>query len=165
MRVLLRQLVILVISVVLDLIFAGLALLVQGMPVDRAFLVEGPNLIFVFMDIGLVIWMVLLIIGGIRRQGLGAGRAGTIIAAVVAALGNLVVITVLVVQSGSTDLIAIGIGALAGAVFVAGAALATVVAHRLLPLPAVTEADSSGDDPPPASAAPQAGSALSDDSE
>lgn len=163
MRVILRQLVTLVVSVVLALVFAGLALLMQGMPVDRAFLVEGPNLIFVFMDIGLVIWMVLLIIGGIRRQGLGAGRAGTIIAAVVAALGNLVVITVLVVQSGSTDLIAIGIGALAGAVFVAGAALATIVAHRLLPVPADLEAAPKGSPVQPRSA--DAGSDLSDISE
>lgn len=165
MRVILRQLVTLVVSVVLALVFAGLALLMQGMPVDRAFLVEGPNLIFVFMDIGLVIWMVLLIIGGIRRQGLGAGRAGTIIAAVVAALGNLVVITVLVVQSGSTDLIAIGIGALAGAAFVAGVALATVVAHWLLPSPADLDAVTAPEGAPGQLRSPDAGSDLSDISE
>jgi hypothetical protein len=136
MSVLLRQVITLVISVVLAWVFGGLAFLVQGAPVTDAFFVEAPSLVFVFMDIGLVVWMVLLIIGGIRRQGLGAGKAGTIIAAVVAALANLAVIAVLVMQSGTADMLAISLGVQAGAVFVAGAGVATVLAHRLVPVPA-----------------------------
>lgn len=133
MSVLLRQVITLVISVLLAWVFGGLAFLVQGAPAGDAFLVEAPSLVFVFMDIGLVVWMVLLIIGGIRRQGLGAGKAGTIIAAVVAALANLAVIAVLVMQSGTGDMLAISLGVQAGAVFVAGAGVATVIAHRLVP--------------------------------
>lgn len=135
MLVLLRQIITLVISVLLAWIFAGIAFLVQGAPVTDAFLVEAPTLVFVFMDIGLVVWMVLLIIGGIRRQGLGAGKAGTIVAAVVAALANLAVIAVIVMQSGTADPLAISFGVQAGAVFVAGAGVATVIAHRIVPLP------------------------------
>lgn len=136
MSVLLRQVITLVISVLLAWVFGGLAFLAQGAPVAEAFFVEAPSLVFVFMDLGLVVWMVLLIIGGIRRQGLGAGKAGTILAAIVAALANLAVIAVLVMQSGTVDMLAISLGLQAGAVFVAGAGVATVIAHRLVPVPA-----------------------------
>lgn len=148
MLVLLRQIITLAISVLLAWVFAAVTLLVQGVPVDQAFLVEAPYLLFVFMDLGLVVWMVLLIIGGIRRRGLGAGRAGTLAAAVVAALANLILIAAIVMQSGTVDMLAIGLGVQAGAVFVAAAGVATVIAHRLLPLPAPAAASVASVNPP-----------------
>ena len=131
-RVILHQVLVLVLSVVFALILGGLLQWFLGGSFSDAFLVESPRLLFTFMDVGLVVWMILLIVGGFRRRGLGWGTVGTALAALIAAVVNLVVVSVIAIAGGGAEIFYIVIGVEAGAVFVIGALLAIVLSRRLI---------------------------------
>jgi len=131
-RVILHQVLVFVLSVVFALVIGGLLQLVLGSSVSGAFLEESPRLLFIFMDVGLVVWIILLIVGGFRCRGLGWGTVGTGLAALIAALINLVVVSVLAIAGGGADLFYIVLGLEAGATFVISAILAIVISRRLI---------------------------------
>ena len=84
------------------------------------------------MAVGLVVWMILLIVGGFRRRGLGWGTLGTALAALIAAAVNLVVVSVIAIAGGGADIFYIVIGLEAGVVFVIAALLSAVLSRRLI---------------------------------
>lgn len=131
-RVIAHQVLVLVLSAVFALILGGLLELALGSSVSDSFLVESPRLLFTFMDVGLVVWILLLIVGGFRRRGLGWGTVGTGLAALVAALINIIVVSAIAIAGGGADIFYIVIGFEASVVFVISAILAVVISRRLI---------------------------------
>ena len=116
----------------LAILAAGLLEWFFGAAPAEAFLDQGPRLIFTFMDIGLIAWLLLLIVGAARGRGLGFGMLGTILAALVAAALNLVVVLVLAVIQGGADILYIAFGVEAGIIFVLAALIVALVVQRLV---------------------------------
>lgn len=133
-RALLHQLLVLVFAVVIALLLGGLVQWALSSDFADAFLVQSPQLQFTFMDVGLIAFAVLLLIGGLRRKGLGWGTVGTVLAALLAAVVNLIVVAIIAIAGGGADIFYIAIGLEAGAIFVLGAVLATLIARRILPV-------------------------------
>jgi hypothetical protein len=121
----------LAIAVVLSLLAAGLLQWFFGSPPEVAFLVEGPRLMFTFMDVGLIIWAALLAIGAFRGRGLGYGTLGGILAALIAVIVNLVVVVIIAIVQGGADIFAIALGVEAGIIFLVAALIAVLVVRPL----------------------------------
>jgi hypothetical protein len=117
----------LVLTLVLAVLAAGLLQWFFGAAPAEAFLDQGPRLIFTFMDVGLIAWLLLLVIGAARGRGLGFGMLGTILAALVAAVLNLVVVTVVAVIQGGADILYIALGVEAGIIFIVAALITALV--------------------------------------
>ena len=122
----------LVLSVVFALAFAGAFLWWQGASIPQAFTVDAPHLILVFMDIGIAAFAILLIVGGIRRRGLGWSIGGTFLAALIGAIVNLAWITILSAGAGGVDPAAMLLGVQAGIIFVIAATIATIGVRRII---------------------------------
>ena len=119
------------ISVVLALLLGGLVRWFLGADAYLAFFASSPQLLFTFMDVGLGVWVVLLIVGAVRRRGLGWSTFGTMVAAAIAATLNLlVVIVVAYIQSGA-DSSAIALGIEAGVIFVFAATVTALIVSRM----------------------------------
>ena len=85
---------------------------------------EGARLLFLFMDIGLVAWLALLIVGAVR----GWGRGAVILSAVAGVVLNfLTVIVVGFVQGGAAPWAFMLFALEAGFAFLAGAVVAALV--------------------------------------
>ncbi len=125
----------LVLSVVFALAFAGVFLWWQGASIPQAFTVDAPHLILVFMDIGIAAFAILLIVGGIRRRGLGWSIGGTFLAALIGAIVNLVWIAILSAGAGAVDPAAMTLGVQAGVIFVIAATIATIGVRRIIRIP------------------------------
>lgn len=138
LRVVLVSVLELVLSLLLAWLLGGLLLWGLGSDPAAAFTSEVAHLLFVFMDVGIVVWMLMLIVGAVRRRGLGWGVGGTILAALLAVVVNLVVVSIIAIAQGGADIFAIAIGVEAGLVFLVAAVVAVVVARRIVPAPATT---------------------------
>jgi len=87
-------------------------------------LAEAARQLFLFMDIGLGVWLVLLIVGAVRGWGIRA----LIVSAVIGAVLNLLTVTVVgLIQSGALPWEFIGWAAQAGIAFLVGAVVAVVI--------------------------------------
>lgn len=96
---------------------------------------EAVRLLFFFMDVGLAIWLILLIVGALRRWGRGLVMLGALIGVV----GNVVtVIVVGLIQSGAAPWAFMLFAVEAGFAFLVGAAVAVLVVKG--PKPAVDPA-------------------------
>jgi hypothetical protein len=126
----------LVLSVAFAIAFAGVFLWWQGASIPQAFSVDAPHLILVFMDIGIGVFAILLLIGGIRRRGLGWSIGGTFLAALIGAIVNLVWIAILSAAAGGVDPAAMLLGVEAGVIFVIAATIATIGVRRIIRIPA-----------------------------
>ena len=85
---------------------------------------EGARLLFLFMDIGLGVWLVLLVVGAVR----GWGRGAVVLAALVGVVLNFVtVIVVGFVQGGAAPWAFMLFALEAGAAFLVGAVVAALV--------------------------------------
>ena len=122
----------LALTLVLALLIAGVLQWFLGTQPLEAFLDQGPRLMLTFMDVGLVTWLVLLVIGAVRGRGLGFGMLGTILAALIAAALNLVAVTVIGVIQGGAQIFAIALGVEAGVVFLVAAIAIALVVHGLV---------------------------------
>lgn len=135
-RVIFALLFELVLAVAFAIAFAGVFLWWQGETIAQAFAVDAPHMILVFMDIGIAVFAILLIIGGIRRRGVGWSIGGTFLAALVGALVNLAWIALLSAASGGTiDPGAMLLGVQAGVIFVIAATIATIGVRRIIRIP------------------------------
>lgn len=114
----------------LTLVFAGLLQLFFGESPESAFLSAGPLLVFQFMDVGLVVWVLLLVLGAARGRGLGFGVGGGILAALIAAAVNLVVVTVIALIQGGAQLFLVAFGVEAGILFLIAALIAVPLVQR-----------------------------------
>ncbi|CAN5383984.1 hypothetical protein BH11ACT5_BH11ACT5_23660 [soil metagenome] len=96
---------------------ALLGLWLQNLP-------EAARQLFLFMDIGLGVWLVLLIVGAVRGWGIRALAVSAVIGAVL----NLLTVTVVgLVQTGALPWEFIGWAAESGIAFLIGAAVALAV--------------------------------------
>lgn len=136
-----------VLGTLLTIVLAGLYfLLLLGRPPAEAFLNQAIRLVLVFVDIGIVTWVILLVVGSVRERGLGWGVGGSTLAALIGAVANLIWIVILSVINGGADIFAIALGVQAGIFFLAAVAITAPVVLRLilwrrLPAPRVTGAE------------------------
>ena len=108
------------------LLLLGAWLRISGQPVDVV--TESPRLLFFFMDIGLGVWLILLIVLAVRRRAL-PGVGVTLLAAVVGVVLNaLTVLVVGLVQGESFLASAIE----AGVAFLIAVLVAAPIVHRLV---------------------------------
>jgi hypothetical protein len=121
-----------VLTLALSVLGAGLLQWFFGASPAEALLDQGPRLILTFMDVGVIAWLLLLILGAVRGAGLGFGMLGTILAALVAAALNLVVVVIVALVQGGADIFAIALGVEAGIIFIVAALLVALVMYRLV---------------------------------
>jgi hypothetical protein len=131
-RVILTIALELVLAILLALAVNGVWLLFLGESVADAFLDQGFRLLFTFMDVGLVVWLLLLILGAVRRRGLGWGVGGSLVAAFIGTLVNLTVVTIVAFVQGGANIFYIALGLEAGILFLIAAAVAVPIVHRLV---------------------------------
>ena len=123
-----------VIGTILTLALGFLVFLAMDASVSVA--VEATiQYVLIFVDIALVTWLVLLIVGGVRRRGIGWGVRGSIAAAGLGALMNLAWIVLLSVINGGFDPDALALGIRAGIYLVVAAAITAPLVLRLLVKP------------------------------
>ncbi|HPG75266.1 MAG TPA: hypothetical protein PK282_04165 [Rhodoglobus sp.] len=121
-----------VIGTVLTVVLAGLYfMLILGMGPSEAFLDQAIRLVLGFVDIGIVTWVVLLIVGAARRRGLGWGIGGSLLAALIGAVVNLIWIVILSVINGGADIFAIALGVQAGIFFLIAVATTAPLVLRV----------------------------------
>jgi hypothetical protein len=121
----------LAIAIAVALLLLGLWQWFLGGDLGAAF-GEAARLLFLFMDIGLGVWLVLLIVGAVR----GWGRNRIFFAAFAGVLLNLLtVIVVGFVQQGAAPWAFILFALTAGGAFLVGALVAARVVPRLVKTP------------------------------
>lgn len=119
----------LVVAVVVALVLLGLwQWFLSGDP--AAGLAEAARLLFLFMDIGLAVWLVLLIVGAVR----GWGRGAAVLSAVVGVVLNLLtVIVVGFIQGGAAPWAFMLFAVEAGLAFLVGAVVAALAVKPRAP--------------------------------
>lgn len=105
---------------------------VQGISPAAAVVEQAIPRVLVFVDIGIVTWVALLIVGAVRRRGLGWGIRGSLLAALIGAVVNLIWIVILSVINGGVDAAAIALGVQAGLFFLVAVAITAPVVLRVL---------------------------------
>jgi len=132
-RVVLRLILDVVLTIAIALGFLTLwQWMLSGGPEDA--FVEAIRVLFNFMDVGLGIWLVLLIIWAIRgrTRGGGPGAGRTYLFALIGAVVNLIVVTIVgFVQGGWAPLLII-FAIEAGFAVLIAAALVVPIVHRVL---------------------------------
>lgn len=88
--------------------------------------------VLLFVDIAIVTWLVLLIVGGVRGRGVGWGIRGSLIAAAIGAAMNLVWILILSLAGGGVDARALALGAQADIAFLISVAVTAPLLVRLV---------------------------------
>jgi hypothetical protein len=122
-----------VIGTLLTLVLAGTYFtLVVGVPPAEAYFDQAIRLVLTFVDIGIVTWFVLLIVGAVRKRGIGWGVGGSIIAAFAGAVMNLIWILILSIAGGGADLFAIALGVQADIFFLIAVVIVALLVHRAL---------------------------------
>ena len=104
---------------------------------------EGVRVLFNFMDVGLALWVVLLIVAAVRgrTRGGGPGAALTWVFALVGAFVNLIVVTIVgFIQGGWAPLLVL-FAIEAGIAVLIAAAIVVPIVHRLVK-PSVASATS-----------------------
>jgi hypothetical protein len=85
---------------------------------------EAARLLFLFMDIGLAVWLVLLVVGAVR----GWGRGSVLLSALLGVVLNLITVTVVgFIQGGAAPWAFILFAVEAGAAFLVGAVVAVLL--------------------------------------
>ena len=99
---------------------------------------EGLRVLFNFMDVGLAVWVVLLIVCGrrARTRGGGSGAGRTWVSLLVGVIVNLIVVTVVGFIQGGWVLLLVLFAIEAGIAVLIGAAIVVPVVHRVLRSPA-----------------------------
>jgi len=101
---------------------------------------EGVRVLFNFMDVGLAVWLILLIVAAVRgrTRGGGPGAGLTFLFALVGAVVNLIVVTVVgFVQGGWAPLLVL-FAIEAGIAVLIAAAIVVPIVHRLVKPPAAS---------------------------
>lgn len=115
--------------------------------------IEGARLLFFFMDVGLVIWLVLLIVLAVRRRTL-PGIGVTLLAAVVGVAVNAIVVLVVGFVQGGWAARFVLFAIEAGIAFLVAVLIVAPIIRRLFGSP-VVHRQQSRVNPPSASPSPQ----------
>lgn len=105
---------------------------VLGVAPTEAFFDQAVRLVLIFVDIGIVTWTVLLVVGAVRGRGIGWGIGGSLLAAVVGVVVNLIWIVILSVINGGADIFAIALGVQAGIFFLIAVVIVAPLVLRVL---------------------------------
>ncbi len=127
------------VTVVLTLAYLTAWRCMAGSAIGDAF-AEAAQRLFLFMDVGLGVWLILILVAAIRRKPAGAGL--TLVFGAVGAMTNLVVVILVgYVQQGGWAELFILFAVEAGTAFLVAAVVAVILVHRVFLKPPV-EADS-----------------------
>ena len=97
---------------------------------------EGARLLFLFMDVGLVVWVLLMVIVAIRSRGARPRIGGTLLSAVIGAIVNLVVVIIVgFIQEGELQVTFVLFAVEAGIAFLLAALVAVPLVHRVIVKP------------------------------
>jgi len=119
----------LVVAIAVALLLLGLWQWLLGGDLAGGF-AEAARLLFLFMDVGLVVWLALLVVGAVR----GWGRGRILAAALVGVLANLLTgVVVGFVQGGAAPWAFILFAVEAGVAFLVGAAVGVLVVRGRRP--------------------------------
>ena len=108
---------------------------VLGEQPSGAFFDQAVRMVLIFVDIGIITWAVLLIVGAIRGRGIGWGIGGSLVAAVVGIVVNLIWIFILSLINGGADIFAIALGVQAGVFFLLATAIIAPLVLRVIVKP------------------------------
>jgi hypothetical protein len=106
--------------------------------------VEGARLLFLFMDVGLAVWVVVLIVMTVRRRAL-PGIGETLLAAIVGVVLNAIVVLIVGFVQGGWALLYVMFAISAGVAFLIAVLIVAPIIRRLF-RPGVTAA-TEGTDP------------------
>jgi hypothetical protein len=135
-RVVLRLVLDVVLTIAVALLLLGLwQWFLSGSLADAA--VEGVRLLVNFMDVGLGIWLILLIVAAVRgrTRGGGPGAGLTWVLALVGAIVNLIVVTVVGFVQGGWAPLLIVFAIEAGIAVLIAAAVVVPIVHRVVKPP------------------------------
>lgn len=96
----------------------------------QAGFVEGARLLFFFMDVGLAIWLVVLIVMAVRRRGL-PGIGVTLLAAIVGVILNAVVVLIVGFAQGGWAPLFVLFAVQAGIAFLIAVLIVAPIIRRL----------------------------------
>jgi hypothetical protein len=99
--------------------------------------VEALRLLFLFMDVGLIVWVAVLVIGVVRgrRNGTGPGVALTLVWALVGTVVNAIVVTIVGFVQGGWAALLVLFAIEAGIATLLAAAIVVPIVHRVLVKP------------------------------
>jgi hypothetical protein len=100
--------------------------------------VEGARLLFLFMDVGLAVWVVVLIVMTVRRRAL-PGIGETLLAAIVGVVLNAIVVLIVGFVQGGWALLYVMFAISAGVAFLIAVLIVAPIIRRLF-RPGVTAA-------------------------
>lgn len=130
-RPVLRLILDVVLTIVLALLILGIWQTVLGGQPSEGF-PEGVRLLFNFMDVGLAIWVIFLIVRVVRTRPNGPSAAATWVSLLVGAILNLIVVTVVGFIQGGTGPWLVLFAIEAGIGSLVSAAIVVPIVHRLL---------------------------------
>ena len=90
---------------------------------------EAARLLFLFMDVGLVVWLILLVVFAVRRR--PAGIALTLLFALIGTVANLVTVIVVGFVQGGWAWLFIVFAIEAGVAFLIASAIVVPLVHRV----------------------------------
>ncbi len=120
------------IATALTVLLGWMLYLFLGAPAVDALVLNALPLVLGFVDIAIVTWLVQLIVGAVRTRGSGWGFAGSMLAAFIGTVVNLVWIVILSALGGGVDGAAIALGVQAGVFFLVAAAISTLIVNILI---------------------------------
>lgn len=106
-----------------------------GEPPSEAFFDQATRTVLIFIDIGILTWAALLVVGAVRGRGIGWGIGGSLVAAIVGIVVNLIWIVILSLVNGGADIFAIALGVQAGVFFLLATAIIAPLVLRVLVKP------------------------------
>jgi hypothetical protein len=130
-RAVLRLVLDVVLTIVLALLILGIWQTVLGGLASEGF-PEGFRLLFNFMDVGLAVWVIFLIIRLVRTRPNGPSAGGTWVSLLVGAILNLIVVAVVGFIQGGTGPWLVLFAIEAGIAALVAAAIVVPIVHRLL---------------------------------
>ena len=91
---------------------------------------EAARLLFLFMDVGLAVWVILLVIFAVRRRPAGIGR--TLLFAFIGTVVNLVTVIIVGFVQGGWALLFVVLAIEAGVAFLVASAIVVPLVHRVI---------------------------------
>ena len=134
MRIVAETVVGIVLTLLLALVVTGLLVSIDNADPATAFFREGPALLFGAFWVAIALWVILVIIGNVihRNRPPRARVLHNLLAALAAAVLNVIVLTIIGATAGGFAMLLAGIAIVAAIAFLVGAAIAIPLTHLVL---------------------------------